>query len=55
MLRSMQPLIRSSNVRTSFSRPIKVGKTAHTPASGMPKRRVPASRWQLWHSRPLPE
>jgi len=53
MLRSMQPLIRFSSVRTSFSRPIKVGNTAHTPARGMPKRRVPASRWQLWHSRPL--
>ena len=36
MLRSMQPLIRSSSVRTSFSRPMNSGKTPQTPASGRP-------------------
>src|SRR5262249_60531168 len=54
MLRSMQPLIRSSSVSTAPSRPRYCGNWPQTPVIGIAYGWVPAFRWQFWQARLLP-
>src|SRR5262245_25826395 len=54
MLRSMQPLIRSSSISTAPSRPRYCGNWPQTPIRGIAYDWVPAFRWQFWQARLLP-
>src|SRR6516225_9576766 len=54
MLRSMQPLMRSSRVSTAPSRARYCGNCPQTPMSAMAYGWVPPCRWQFWHVRLLP-
>src|ERR1700751_2175235 len=54
MLRSMQPLIRSSSVSTAPSLARYCGNCPQIPMSGIAYGWVPPRRWQFWHVRLLP-